>query len=257
MPQPFRRSLADRLAAAASLVGRKRSDRLTHRRALLRLKAAGFEPATVYDIGAYRGGWTRLAAEIFPAATFILFEANGDNAVHLQSTGRRHFIVTVSDEDGSGTLFLPRTADTSGASLYVENSAHYAGGNRVERAVATARLDTLVARHDLPPPDLIKLDVQGAELDAIAGGAGAVAQCRALIAELSLASYNQGGPLIAEAMAAIARRDLHCIDICELHCSPHGTVLQADFLFAKPALFAAVCKNAGINPPPGTSSQRR
>jgi FkbM family methyltransferase len=42
-------------------------------------------PATVYDIGAYRGGWTELAARVFPAAAFILFEPNADNAAYLPS----------------------------------------------------------------------------------------------------------------------------------------------------------------------------
>jgi FkbM family methyltransferase len=244
------RSVGDFLARAAALASGRRADKVSHRNALLRLKAAGFAPATVYDIGAHRGGWSRLAAEVFPTATFILFEANSDNAAYFQS-GRRHFIVALSDADGAGTLFLPRAADTSGASLYVENSVHYAGENLVARSVPTARLDTLVARHGLPPADLIKLDVQGAELDVMAGGGDALGHCSALIAELSFATYNEGAPLVADAMAAIARHDLRCIDICELHRSPAGTVLQADFVFAKPALFAAMCAQAGLGRPRG------
>lgn len=237
--------------------GRRRRNRLSHRNALLRLKAAGFSPAVIYDIGAYRGGWSRLAAEVFPAATFILFEANADNAPFLKSEGRRHFIVTVSRTDGDGVLFLPHGGDASGASLYVENSVHYAGENLAARPVATARLDTLVARHGLPPADLVKLDVQGAELDVIAGGADALTHCNALVAELSFANYNRGAPLAAEAMTEFARHDLRCIDVCELHRSREGTVVQADFLFAKPSLFAAIAARAGIYLPQQQGSPKR
>ena len=112
--------------------------KLSHRNALLRLKALGFQPATIYDIGAYRGGWTQLASEVFPDAAFILFEANADNAAHL--AGRRHFTVALSAQDGEKPLFLPRAGDATGTSLYRENSAHYDAGNLVVRTVATARL---------------------------------------------------------------------------------------------------------------------
>jgi hypothetical protein len=61
-----------------------------------------------------------------------------------------------------------------------------------------------------------------------------------------LASYNKDAPLIAETMPAIARHGLRSIDICELHRSPAGGVLQADFLFVKPALFDAICAGAGL-----------
>jgi FkbM family methyltransferase len=238
--------VGDLIAHAAAPWMRRKADKLSHRNALTRLKAAGFAPRIIYDIGAYRGGWSRLAAEIFPTAAFILFEANADNAVHLQAAGYRHFIVALADADGDKTLFLPRAADVTGASLYVENSSHYAGGNLLARSVATARLDTLMAAHALPPADLIKIDVQGAELDVIAGGTQALERCEALIAELSFASYNKGAPLVADAMPAIAQRGFRCIDICELHRGRSGGVLQADFLFVKPVLFAKICAQTGF-----------
>jgi FkbM family methyltransferase len=238
--------VGDLIAHAAAPWMRRKADKLSHRNALTRLKAAGFAPRIIYDIGAYRGGWSRLAAEVFPAAAFILFEANADNAAHLQAAGHRHFIVALADADGDKTLFLPRNADVTGASLYVENSSYYAGGNLLDRRVATARLDTLTAAHGLPPADLIKIDVQGAELDVIAGGTQALDRCEALIAELSFASYNKGAPLVADAMPAIAQRGFRCIDICELHRGRSGGVLQADFLFAKPVLFDTICAQAGF-----------
>jgi FkbM family methyltransferase len=240
--------MADFLAEVLSRLpwAKRKAAKLSHRNALMRLKAQGFAPATVYDIGAYRGGWTRLAAQVFPDAKFILFEANADNATYLRRAGLSHFTVALAAEDGEKALFLPRQGDATGTSLYRENSAHYDADNLVVRKVATARLDTLVAAQRLPSAALIKIDVQGAELDVIAGARTALAHCQALIVELSLASYNKDAPLIAETMPAIARHGLRCIDICELHRSPAGGVLQADFLFVKPALFDALCAQAGL-----------
>src|SRR5271170_4916160 len=85
---------------------KRKAAKLSHRNALQRLKAQGFQPATVYDIGAYRGGWTQLASQVFPNATFILFEANADNAKHLRAARRAYFTVALAGEDGEKTLFL-------------------------------------------------------------------------------------------------------------------------------------------------------
>jgi FkbM family methyltransferase len=241
--------MADFVARALSRLPwvKRKAAKLSHRNALLRLKALGFAPATVYDIGAYRGGWTRLAGQVFPEAAFVLFEANADNAAHL--SGMRYFTVALSAEDGEKSLFLPREGDATGTSLYRENSAHYDAGNLVVRKVATSRLDTLVAAERLPPADLIKIDVQGAELDVIAGAKAALSRCEALIAELSLASYNTNAPLVGETLPAITQLGFRCVDICELHRAPGGNVLQADFLFVKPALFLAMGKASGLSAP--------
>jgi FkbM family methyltransferase len=239
--------MADFVARALSRLpwAKRKAAKLSHRNALLRLEALGFAPATIYDIGAYRGGWTRLASEVFPEAAFVLFEANADNAAHLSPL--RHFTVALSAEDGEKSLFLPREGDATGTSLYRENSAHYDAQNLVVRKVTTSRLDTLVAAERLPPADLIKIDVQGAELDVIAGAKAALSRCEALIAELSLASYNKDAPLIGETLPAITQLGFRCVDICELHRAGAGNVLQADFLFVKPALFAAMGRGSGLD----------
>ena len=224
---------------------KRKAAKLSHRNALSRLKAQGFAPATVYDIGAYRGGWTRLASQVFPDASFILFEANADNAAHLRAAGLSHFTVALAAEDGEKTLFLPRPGDATGTSLYRENSAHYGSDNLVVRTVATARLDTLVAASASRPPTSSR-STSRAPSSTSSPARRALAHCQALIVELSLASYNKDAPLIADTLPAIARHGLRCIDICELHRSPAGGVLQADFLFVKPALFDALCAQAGL-----------
>jgi FkbM family methyltransferase len=224
----------------------RRAGKLSQRNALLRLKALGFTPTTIYDIGAYRGGWSRLAVEIFPTASFVLFEANADNAAYLKAFGHRHFIVALDGADAIKTFFVPRCGDATGASLYLENTSHYADENLIARKIATSRLDALVETNGLPPPNLVKIDVQGAEMDVIMGATHTIDCCDALIAELSLASYNRGAPLMADIMSLITQRGFRCIDICELHRTAAGGVLQIDFLFVKPDLFDKSCAQMGL-----------
>jgi FkbM family methyltransferase len=237
-----------RLARAFAWTRRK-AQKLSHRNALLRLTSLGFKPAVVYDIGAYRGGWTRIAAQVFPGAQFVLFEANRDHAGELAASGRRHVIAALGASDGATRAFhVPRAGDVTGASLYVENTAHYAEQNLQVREVETVRLDTLVAREKLPAPDLIKIDVQGAELEVLAGASETMRGAAALIAEVSLVDYNKGAPLIAEVIAAIDRLGFKCADLCEVHRNDRNFVLQLDLLFVRPLLFAKYGEAVGIVP---------
>jgi len=226
---------------------RRKAEKLSHRNALGRLKSLGFAPAVIYDIGAYRGGWTRLASEVFPAARFVLFEANADHAGALATLGHRHIMAALGAADGDRRPFhVPRAGDVTGASLYLEQTTHYAASNLDVRALALARLDTIVAREQLPVPDLVKIDVQGAELDVLAGAGDTLRGTQALIVEVSLVDYNRNAPLMADVIAALDRAGFRCADLCEVHRTGGNFVLQLDLLFVRPPLFAKYGAAAGI-----------
>ena len=226
---------------------RRKAEKLSHRNALARLKSLGFAPAVIYDIGAYRGGWTRIASAAFPAAKIVLFEANSDHAGVLAGLGHRQIMTALGAEDGGHRAFhVPRAGDVTGASLYLEQTTHYAASNLDVRALALARLDTIVAREQLPVPDLVKIDVQGAELDVLAGAGDTLRGTQALIVEVSLVDYNRNAPLMADVIAALDRAGFRCADLCEVHRTGGNFVLQLDLLFVRPPLFAKYGAAAGI-----------
>ena len=194
-------------------------------------------PRTIYDVGAFHGHWTKTARKVFPDAGYFLFEANPDNVPKLMETGERFFAAALSvDEGAAKEFYLPRNAIATGASLYKEKTRHYEGDNLRVVPVTTRRLDALVAEHKLPPPDILKLDVQGAELDVLAGAGYLLAQTGAIIAELSFLPYNEAAPLIASVISGIDRLGFKCADICEISQAGNGSVMQIDILFANPTL---------------------
>ena len=227
-------------------VGRQSSP-FTHEQSQLRLKAVGFAPRVIYDVGAFYGGWTKSARKVFPAADYFLFEANADNAPKLEETGEKFFNAVLSSQDGATKEFyLPKHAVATGASLYRENTVHYQSENLRVVPVKTRRLDAFAAEQGLPKPDLIKLDVQGAELEVLAGAGDLLATTGAIVAELSFLSYNQSAPLIADVIAGIDKLGFRSVDICEVHRTANGSALQMDVLFANPALFDKFRAAAGL-----------
>jgi FkbM family methyltransferase len=219
----------------------------SHVKALERLRMLGFTPAVIYDVGAFHGGWTKDARKIFPSAEYILFEANEDNIAALDATGERRVIAVLAGEDGDErNLYLPKLAVATGASLYRERTEHYADDRVRVAAVRTRRLDTLAVELCLPRPDLIKLDVQGAELDVLAGAGDLLGHCAALVAELSFLSYNDAAPLIAQVIAGVEKFGFRGVDICEIHKNRTGSALQMDILFANGDLFERYRAAAGL-----------
>lgn len=51
--------------------------------------------------------------------------------------------------------------------MYLDQTACLAGENRPPLEITTCSLDAPVCGHGSPPPDLIQLDVQGAELEVL------------------------------------------------------------------------------------------
>ena len=62
----------------------------------------------------------------------------------------------------------------------------------------TITLDTLVNKHNIPYPDLIKIDCQSAELNILKGATQCLKCCSYLIVELQEIEYNRGGALKLE-----------------------------------------------------------
>ncbi len=219
---------------------------ISHENSLGKLRALGWEPRTIYDIGAFQGVWSDRVRRIFPDSEIIQFEANAENAPALAHRGFRHFLTALAAEDNDTRIFFAaKNAVATGNSLYRENTAFYAGENLILRQVVTRRLDSLVAEHKLNPAQLIKIDVQGAELEVIAGAAAAMASCEALIVEASLLAYNEGAPLFGDVVSVLTQLGFKCVDLSEIAMQA-GMILQLDLLFVREPLYQKLHAAAGL-----------
>src|SRR5262249_7649491 len=154
----------------------------THETRTLRtLLGEGFKPSVVYDIGASNGVWSDTIALTLPDADYHLFEPLAeslafyrrglperrarDPRVHLPPHALHLHPVALSDHNGTAKMFA--THDGFGSSMLDRGDIPEV---KEQVSVPRFKLDEFVERNSLLAPNVMKLDVQGAERLILSGG---------------------------------------------------------------------------------------
>lgn len=190
-------------------------------------KRHDIEIKTAVDIGANTGQWAKLFMGHFPEVNLLSIEANPHNLADLKQINPHCLQACLSACGGElRTFYLPNPAVESvntGASLYRELQPGYE--EPVALTLETTTLDAIGTDFDL-----IKLDVQGADLDVLQGGSQAVRSARIIMVEVSLSQYNDGAPLSAEVIAYLHAQGFVLLAINEI-LFRHGRPIQLDLCF--------------------------
>jgi FkbM family methyltransferase len=199
--------------------------RLSHPRRLAYLRSTGVQLIRVLDLGAFEGNWTKLIKGVYPQAQVTMVDANTDKERFLRPLGNFHFAV-LGDADGREVDYYKcQDGDAgSGNGTYRENTDF----TFVPEKRKCITLSTLLG--STQGFDLIKMDVQGAELDVIRGGLPIVTNSRYLLLELQTHNYNLGAPHFEEVVAFLHGHGFGVVDIVDLMYSG-DKLIQADVLF--------------------------
>lgn len=174
---------------------------------LASLRDSGVRPGVIYDIGACVLHWTNEAALIWPGASFYCFEAMPETAfLYDKPYIKGYHNGVLSDRDGNHVTFYQNTYHPGGNSYYKENvevnpQAEEYFNESHRRDYITKALDMVVLEKNFPLPDIVKMDVQGAELDIIKGAPNCINNAYHLILELQVVEYNKGAPLVQEVVS--------------------------------------------------------
>ncbi|MDI1335071.1 MAG: FkbM family methyltransferase [Lacunisphaera sp.] len=204
----------------------------------LLLQLRDHPPRVAYDLGGNRGQWTVLAKSIFPAMEIHAFEPLpehcADYAAQTKALANVH-LHAVALGDAAAELEMDLTTFSDSASLLAPTATmaetyDVRPGRKVR--VPVVRLDDWVASHRLPPPDLLKLDLQGYELNALRGAPDCLHHARAVVLELSFREYYAGQPPPGALIAFLEQADFRLAAFSpDL---PAGRPLeQADALFLR------------------------
>jgi len=188
------------------------------------------QPKRVLDIGANTGEFSLNLSKYFPESEFLLVEANPYCEPALVKLPFQYLIKGLTRFGETKSLFFEKHFPIgSGASFYKENTEYYAEGAYETITLETSTLDSLSTFPD-KVIDLIKIDVQGSELDIIKGGIMTLKRTKFLLLECSVIPYNLNAPLMDKVLNYTNTLKFEIKDILGYIYNKHGNIIQLDIL---------------------------
>jgi len=106
--------------------------------------------------------------------------------------------------------------------------------------ITTQRLDALLSPADLESPTLLKIDVQGTELEVLTGADGLLDVVDTILVECSFVELYAGQALASDVLSFLHKRSFRLANIVAPTLGHKGEVLQADIVFERtPRVVAA------------------
>ncbi len=193
-------------------------------------------PQAIFDIGANIGTWTILAKALYPETEIYAFEPLESHCAKFTAATRGLQGVTLH-QLALGAMpanlqmnVLNRSDASSLLPMTSECSQHFALKDERTVTVRVERLDDLLRAKTIPQPDVVKLDIQGYELEALRGGEVTLMGAHAILAEVSLIELYKEQCLFHGLAAFLAERGFY---VCAFGAATilGRPLLQADVLF--------------------------
>jgi len=191
-----------------------------------------FRPQTVIDVGVANG--TFELYEAFPNARHLLIEPLEEFKPALEKITRQfnaeYVIAAASDKVGRIAINVHSILDGSSILKEVEGS-HVDG---VERVVPAVTIDYLCNERNLIGPYLIKVDVQGAELQVLNGGRKTLEETELVILEVHLFQFFVNSPQFYDVVSYMKDRGFVVYDCFGGYHRPlDGALAAMDVAFVK------------------------
>jgi len=201
---------------------------------LRNMRRLGFNPLTAVDVGAYRGEWSVLARKIFPETSFLMLEAQEGRRPDLEAvkqslgSGVDYVITLLGAKNDENVIFHESLQAPTGSSVLANQ-----GNDRTREVSCTMKtLDDVLAQAGMPAPELMKLDVQGYELEVLKGAPKCLKHAQAILMEVSLMDMYQKNPILHEVTAFMLENNFIAYDICATMRRPLDLALiQTDMIF--------------------------
>jgi FkbM family methyltransferase len=167
------------------MAGQGNYNRESMRGGLLHIKELGFEPRTVIDVGAALG--TFELYETFPEARHLLIEPIVENEPYLAQICRKlenaeYIIAAATKEPG----IVPLTVHPELVHSSLSDKSATSDENLYTRTIPAITLDQICRERKLKAPYLIKIDIDGKEVDVLAGATQILKETEYVIVEVSL-----------------------------------------------------------------------
>jgi len=202
------------------------------------LRKRGLRCKSKMDVGANRTNWSRMAHAVFPEARFSLIEPQLEMKDDLDRFCR-DFPETSVFPAGAGSkndkLILTIWDDLDGSSFLPKEDAGLKNSGK-QREVDIITIDSLIESDQIKIPELMKLDIQGFELEALKGAEKTFGHTEVYILEVSLFSFSDvpGQPVLSDVVNFMLSRNYVVYDFPGFLRRPlDGALGQCDICFVR------------------------
>lgn len=207
---------------------------------LKRFQAMNLEFLTVIDGGSNIGQFARAASSIFPSASIFCFEPLPEVADRLRLNLRdlnraRVYEVALGKIDGA--IKLRRNRYSLASSILPldpgakEDFPHL--GELEELSVRLVTLDTVMEGAEMQHPVLLKLDLQGYELEALKGASKLLLEVDFVLVEVAVRPMYLGEPGFEEIREYLKSKRFKYNSTVDILSDGGGETLQIDALFER------------------------
>jgi len=194
---------------------------------------------TIIDVGAHHGQFALLARDRYPDAEIICVEPLPDavDRLHAVHAGDKRLTIlpfAAGGADGRRSMHVSRKTDSSSLlpilRPYVQAFPGTEEAGTIE--VDVRMLDTLL-KSATRRPTLLKIDVQGGELEVLDGAARVLAEVDAAYVECSFVEFYRGQALADQVIGSFLSNGLRLDGVYSIVRDARGCCLQADVLFKR------------------------
>lgn len=198
--------------------------------AFMRARDDGFVPGAVIDIGASTGVWTSECREVFPDADYFLVDPLPRNEAALAALAGR---------DRRLSYWRGALGARSGETVFYDHGDQSSAlaspafpGTPIVVPIRT--LDEVLGEHPLRDPLLLKIDVQGFELEVLRGATETLTRTELILVEVNFLESYENGALAHEVIALLGDHGFRILDFCTYSQRPlDNRLAQSDMLFVR------------------------
>jgi FkbM family methyltransferase len=203
----------------------------------------------IFDVGAYIGEVTKTYMNVFPGAGIYCFEPYAESYRQLEKLSESKTIHTyqtaVSDHTGRTKLHINTdltcnslfSRPESGPIYYPEKAR-----NTGEIDVDTTTIDSFCERESIERIDILKLDVEGAEIKVLKGASNRLSKKNIYLiyTEVMFVPHYEGGCLFHELTGFLEQYEYSLFNIYNLKRAKNGQLRWANAVFLSPQARAKI-----------------
>lgn len=203
------------------------------------------EVTHVFDVGANKGQSLEIFLNLFPQALITSFEPFEESFDFLSACfSKKHNVVAnqiaLSDKVGTAQLHINSLSATNSLLEVGPNLRNDFGLHQLEEidkiTITTNTIDNYCDVQNINHIDLLKIDVQGTELNVLKGARRMLSEQRIklLYCESHFKEQYTGQATFADICSHMDAAGYYLAGIHDLIYSPTGTLVQADLIFTLP-----------------------